>query len=73
MPAYVDTGLSIAHVEDVALGHWQAYERGAMGERYILAGDNSGLCEILAIIAEISGRPAPKIKLPITPLFPLRI
>jgi dihydroflavonol-4-reductase len=71
MPAYVDTGLSIVHVEDAALGHWQAFERGSVGERYILAGDNLGFGEILGIIASITGRPAPKIKLPIAPLFPV--
>jgi dihydroflavonol-4-reductase len=71
MPAYVDTGLSVAHVEDVALGHWQAYERGKTGERYILGGDNLNFGAILAIIAELSGRPAPKLKLPVTPLFPV--
>ncbi|MDX2027119.1 MAG: NAD-dependent epimerase/dehydratase family protein [Alphaproteobacteria bacterium] len=71
MPAYVDTGLSVVHVEDVAMGHWQAYEKGRVGERYILGGENLGLGEILRIIAEISGRPAPKVKLPVAPLFPL--
>lgn len=71
MPAYVDTGLSIAHVEDVALGHWQAYERGKIGERYILGGDNLGFGKILEIVASVSGKPAPKIVLPITPLFPI--
>lgn len=71
MPAYVDTGLSIVHVEGVAMGHWLAYEKGRIGERYILGGENLGLGEILGIIAEISGRPAPKVKLPVAPLFPL--
>ena len=51
MPAYVDTGLNIVHVDDVAMGHWLAYERGKIGERYILGGQNLGFGEILAIIA----------------------
>jgi dihydroflavonol-4-reductase len=71
MPAYVDTGLSIVHVDDVAMGHWLAFEKGRIGERYILGGENLGFASILAIIAEISGRPAPKIKLPVGPLFPI--
>ncbi|MDP9127903.1 MAG: NAD-dependent epimerase/dehydratase family protein [Pseudomonadota bacterium] len=71
MPAYVDTGLSIVHVDDVAMGHWLAFERGKIGERYILAGENLGFGDILSLIAGISGRPAPKIKLPIDPLMPI--
>jgi dihydroflavonol-4-reductase len=71
MPAYVDTGLCIAHVDDVAMGHWLAYEKGRVGERYILGGENLSLAEILAIIADITGKPAPKFQLPITPLFPV--
>lgn len=71
MPAYVDTGLNIAHVEDVAMGHWLAFERGTIGERYILGGENLGLGEILAIVAKIVGRPTPKIKIPCEVLFPL--
>ncbi|MBV8061818.1 MAG: NAD-dependent epimerase/dehydratase family protein [Alphaproteobacteria bacterium] len=71
MPAYVDTGLNIAHVEDVAMGHWLAYQKGTIGERYILGGENLGLGQILAIIAEHVGRPAPTVVLPRGPLFPL--
>ena len=71
MPAYVDTGLNIAHVEDVAMGHWLAFERGKIGERYILGGDNLALSDILAIIAGIVGRPAPKIKLPRAAIYPV--
>ena len=73
MPAYVDTGLNIAHVEDVAFGHWLAFERGKIGERYILGGDNLALSDILAIIADIVGRPAPKIKLPRAAIYPVAI
>ena len=64
MPAYVDTGLNIVHVDDVADGHLLAYERGAAGERYVLGGDNMTLAEILGEIARLSGRAAPRIKLP---------
>lgn len=71
MPAYVDTGLNIAHVDDVAMGHWLAYERGQVGERYILGGENLGLGEILAIIAKHIGKPAPTVKLPREMLYPL--
>lgn len=71
MPAYVDTGLNIAHVDDVAMGHWLAYERGKIGERYILGGENLGLGEILAMIAEMVGRPAPTVKIPRRALYPL--
>ena len=71
MPAYVDTGLNVVHVNDVAMGHWLAYERGAVGERYILGGTNLGLGEILATVARQVGRSAPKVKIPRAILFPL--
>jgi dihydroflavonol-4-reductase len=71
IPAYVDTGLNIAHVDDVAMGHWLAFEHGKIGERYILGGENLGLGEILAIIAGLVGRPAPTLKIPRELLFPL--
>jgi dihydroflavonol-4-reductase len=71
MPAYVDTGLNVVHVDDVAMGHWLAFERGKIGERYILGGTDLGLGEILAMIANIIGRPAPTIELPRLPLYPL--
>jgi dihydroflavonol-4-reductase len=71
MPAYVDTGLNIAHVEDVAMGHWLAFEKGKIGERYILGGENLGLGDILGIIAQQIGRKPPTVKLPREALFPL--
>ena len=71
MPAYIDTGLNVVHVDDVALGHWLAYEKGVVGERYILSGENLTLADILGRLAILSGRKPPKIKLPITPLYPL--
>ncbi|MDR3424449.1 MAG: NAD-dependent epimerase/dehydratase family protein [Alphaproteobacteria bacterium] len=73
MPAYVDTGLNVVHVDDVALGHWLALERGKIGERYILGGDNLALSDILAIIAELTRRPAPKIQLPRAAIYPVAI
>ncbi len=73
MPAYVDTGLCIAHVDDVARGHLLAYAKGQVGRRYILGGENLSLREILACIAEITGTQAPRIRLPRAPLYPLAL
>lgn len=64
MPAFVDTGLNIAHVDDVAEGHLLAFDKGRVGERYILGGENLALREILAVIADTVGRRPPKISLP---------
>jgi dihydroflavonol-4-reductase len=64
MPAYVDTGLNVAPVEDVAMGHLLAADKGRFGERYILGGTNMTLKEILQALAPIAGRPAPRVKLP---------
>jgi dihydroflavonol-4-reductase len=71
MPAFVDTGLNLVNVEDVALGHLLALERGQIGERYILGGDNVTLQHLLGEIAAMTGRRAPSIKLPLWPLYPL--
>ena len=71
MPAFVDTGLNLVHVDDVALGHVAALERGAVGERYVLGGDNLSLAQILAEIATIAGKAPPRLKLPRAPLYPL--
>jgi dihydroflavonol-4-reductase len=71
IPAFVDTGLNFAHVDDIAEGHLLAFERGRIGERYILGGTNLTLQELLATIAGLTGRPAPRVKLPRGPLFPL--
>lgn len=73
MPAFVDTGLNLAHVDDVATGHLQAFLHGRIGERYILGGNNLPLSAILALVAQAIGRRAPRIKLPITPLFPVAL
>ena len=64
MPAFVDTGLNVVHVEDVAEGHWLAYEKGKAGRRYILGGENMTLREILTAIARIVGRRPPRVSLP---------
>lgn len=73
MPAYVDTGLNIVHVDDVAAGHLQALDRGRVGERYILGGDDMTLREILVHISRLAGRKPPRIRLPHTALLPLAL
>src|SRR3989441_10002703 len=64
MPAYVDTGLNIVAVEDVAQGHLLAAERGRIGQRYILGGRNMTLKDVLDGLAAVTGRTAPRIRLP---------
>jgi len=64
MPAYVDTGLNVVAVEDVAAGHLLAAKRGRVGERYILGARNMTLKEILEALAKIAGRSAPRVKMP---------
>jgi dihydroflavonol-4-reductase len=64
MPAFLDTGLNVVDVRDVAEGHLQALERGHKGERYILGSENLTLERIFAILAEIEGKPAPKLRVP---------
>ncbi len=71
MPAYVDTGLNIVHVDDVAAGHLLAYERGAAGERYILGGQDMTLREILEAIAKLVGRDPPRVRLPYGIVLPI--
>jgi dihydroflavonol-4-reductase len=71
MPAFVDTGLNLVHVDDVAQGHLAALDRGTIGENYILGGEDVALEVMLADIAAMAGRRAPKVKLPRAPLFPL--
>jgi dihydroflavonol-4-reductase len=71
MPAFVDTGLNIAHVDDVAAGHLLAEERGRIGERYILGGENLSLREILGRIAAMVGRKPPRLSLPVPALMPV--
>ena len=64
MPAFLDTGLNIVHVRDVAIGHVLAAEKGRIGERYILGNRNMSLAEILGTIAKLTGRPAPRMRIP---------
>jgi dihydroflavonol-4-reductase len=64
LPAYIDTGLNLVDVHDVALGHLQACETGRIGERYILGAENLTLSQILERLAAITGRPAPTTRLP---------
>jgi len=64
MPAYVDTGLTIVDVEDVANGHLLAMEKGRVGERYILGGENLSLKQVLDLLSEISGRPEVRSRIP---------
>jgi dihydroflavonol-4-reductase len=71
MPAYVDTGLNIVHVDDVANGHLLAYERGKAGERYILGGQDMSLREILGVIAALVGRAPPRLRLPYGVVLPI--
>ncbi len=71
MPAFVDTGLNLVHVDDVAQGHLLALDKGRIGENYILGGADVGLQTMLADIAALTGRRAPTVKLPRAPLFPL--
>jgi dihydroflavonol-4-reductase len=72
-PAYVDTGLNIVHVDDVAEGHMLALERGRLGERYILGGENLTLQALLTLIAQVVGRRPPAIRLPLLPLWPVAL
>ncbi|CAM2196460.1 putative dihydroflavonol 4-reductase [Paraburkholderia kururiensis] len=73
IPAFVDTGLNLVHVDDVAAGHFLALERGKVGERYILGGENLPLQQMLADIASLTGRKAPTLALPRWPLYPLAV
>lgn len=71
MPAFVESGLNLVHVDDVAAGHLLALEKGRIGERYVLGGQDVTLGAMLGEIARIMGRKPPTISLPRWPLFPL--
>ena len=71
MPAYIDTGLNLVHVDDVARGHLLAWKRGRVGERYILGGQDVSLGDMLRVIAGLVGRRPPTVELPRGPIFPL--
>ncbi len=64
MPSYIDTGMNIVHVDDVAMGHWLAATKGRVGERYILGGENLTLKGVLDELAAVTGRAAPRFKTP---------
>jgi dihydroflavonol-4-reductase len=71
MPGYVDTGLNIVHVDDVATGQLLAAERGVVGERYILGGENLSLADILVEVARVVGRRPPRMKIPYAIVLPI--
>ena len=73
VPAFVDTGLNLVHVDDVAEGHCLALEKGRVGGRYILGGQDVSLRDMLAEIARLTGRRPPSINLPRGPLYPLAV
>ncbi|HBZ30347.1 MAG TPA: NAD-dependent dehydratase [Nitrosomonas nitrosa] len=71
MPAYVDTGLNVAHVDDIAYGHLLAYRFGKPGERYILGGDNMTLLQILQTIDELTCKPTKRRSIPVKLMLPI--
>jgi len=71
MPAYVDSGLNIVHVDDCAAGHLLAFEKGTVGEGYILGGEDMTLQAILATLARLTDRAAPRIRIPHAALMPI--
>jgi dihydroflavonol-4-reductase len=71
MPAYLETGLNLIHVRDVARGHLLAEAKGEVGEKYILGHDNLSLSQIFRMLADLTGLPAPKVKLPYGPVLGL--
>jgi dihydroflavonol-4-reductase len=73
MPAFVDTGLNLVHVDDVAHGHLLALERGTPGERYVLGGEDFTLQRILTVVAEHVGRRASTIRLPHWFVYPIAV
>jgi dihydroflavonol-4-reductase len=73
MPAFVDTGLNLVHVDDVAAGHLAALRHGRIGERYILGGENVLLSTMLADIARLVGRRPPRVKLPRALIYPVAL
>jgi dihydroflavonol-4-reductase len=64
MPAYLDTGVNLVHVDDVAEGHYLAFEKGRVGRNYILGGRNLTLRELLVLIGRICGREPRPVRLP---------
>ena len=73
MPAYIDTGLNVVHVDDVAEGHLLALERGRVGEMYILGGENLSLRALFELVAEAAERAPPRVRLPAALLWPVAL
>lgn len=71
MPAYIETGMNLIDVDDVAAGHLTAMEKGRIGERYILGNRNLMLREVFALLSRLTGVPAPTVKLPRLAILPL--
>lgn len=71
MPAFVDTGLNMVHVDDVATGHLLAFERGRVGQRYVLGGQDATLADILREVAAEVGRRPPRVRIPQAAVAPL--
>ena len=71
IPAFINTGLNIVHVDDVAIGHLKALDKGKIGERYILGGENLPLENILKLVSEFYGNKAPKIRVPPNIVLPI--
>lgn len=71
MPAFVDSGLNLVHVDDVAQGHLLAMAHGRIGERYVLGGTDVTLADLLGCVAGQVGRKPPTVRIPRAPLFPL--
>jgi len=71
MPAYLDTAMNVVDAEDVAAGHWLAAQRGRVGERYILGGENVTMKDLVTIVAELAGVPVPRVCLPRAPILAL--
>ncbi len=73
MPAFVDTGLNMVHVDDVARGHVLAFDKGRIGEKYILGGQDATLQEILATVAAQTGRRPPRLSIPRPLVYPVAV
>jgi dihydroflavonol-4-reductase len=71
MKAYIQTGMNLVDVDDVAVGHIMAMEKGRIGQRYILGHRNMTLYDVFTVLSELTGVPAPTVKLPRTSILPL--
>jgi dihydroflavonol-4-reductase len=65
MPGFVDTAVNVVHVDDLALGHLAALERGKRGRSYVVGGENMPMREILRTLADYSGLPMPRLRVPL--------